>query len=130
MVKTVLGSCVSVCLFDKRLKTGGISHFLLPQWKGKGLATPRYGNVAINLLYKKMIGAGSSSSDLVSKIFGGAKLVNTGPLSSHPGILNVKAAKRYLKLLNIDIVSEDTGGHNGRILIFNPPTGTVWVKKN
>jgi chemotaxis protein CheD len=30
VVETILGSCVSVCLFDPVRKTGGMNHILLP----------------------------------------------------------------------------------------------------
>src|SRR5579864_7429161 len=29
-VTTILGSCVAVCLWDSKLHTGGMNHFLLP----------------------------------------------------------------------------------------------------
>jgi chemotaxis receptor (MCP) glutamine deamidase CheD len=30
MLVTVLGSCISVCLFESKLKIGGMNHFMLP----------------------------------------------------------------------------------------------------
>jgi hypothetical protein len=41
MVTTVLGSCVSVCLWDGILNRVGINHYMLPFWKGDGLASPK-----------------------------------------------------------------------------------------
>ena len=29
-VSTILGSCVAVCLYAKRLQIGGINHYMLP----------------------------------------------------------------------------------------------------
>ncbi len=35
MIVTVLGSCISVCLFETKLKMGGMNHFMLPEAKKK-----------------------------------------------------------------------------------------------
>ena len=40
-VTTILGSCVAVCLYDAKLRQGGINHFMLPFWNGQGLASPK-----------------------------------------------------------------------------------------
>ena len=47
LVDTILGSCVAVCLYDEHKKIGGINHYMLPLWNGDGLATPKFGNIAI-----------------------------------------------------------------------------------
>jgi len=31
IISAVLGSCVSVCIYDNKLKTGGMNHFKLPK---------------------------------------------------------------------------------------------------
>jgi len=40
MVTIVLGSCVSVCLWNCILNRGGINHYMLLFWNGDGLASP------------------------------------------------------------------------------------------
>ena len=37
VIKTVLGSCISVCVYDSRLKCGGLCHFNLPERSDAGL---------------------------------------------------------------------------------------------
>ncbi len=59
VVTTILGSCVAVCLYDSVLNQGGINHYMLPLWTGQGLASPRYGNCAIDRLIERMIAGGS-----------------------------------------------------------------------
>ena len=61
VVSTVLGSCISVCLWDPERRLGGINHFLLPLWNGEGLPTPKYGNIAISRLIEKMEALGAQS---------------------------------------------------------------------
>src|SRR5688572_13771956 len=71
-VKTILGSCVAVCLFDQVLNYGGINHYMLPWWNGNGMPSPKYGDIAIERLIDKMLFLGSQKKNLVAKIFGGA----------------------------------------------------------
>src|SRR3972149_2320830 len=83
-VTTVLGSCVSVCLWDPASRTGGINHYLLPLWNGDGLRTPKYGNIAIPMLVEKLLQAGCARGNLKAKVFGGASV-----LEGSSGLLNV-----------------------------------------
>src|SRR5574344_1419860 len=78
VVKTILGSCVSICLWDKRLKIGGINHYMLPSWNGNDLASPMYGNIALDKLIDRMMALGSRLDDLQAKVFGGGELLDAG----------------------------------------------------
>jgi len=44
------------------------------------------------------------------------------------GARNVQAVKEILKLLNIPLISEDTGGNYGRTIEFYSETGMLLVK--
>ena len=70
-ITTVLGTCVAICLWDKRLKIGGINHYMLPLWNGDGLASPKYGNIATEKLIERLVEMGSRKGDLIAKVFGG-----------------------------------------------------------
>ena len=70
-ISTVLGSCVALCLWDSVAKIGGMNHYMLPFWNGEGLATPKYGNIAIEKLLSRMLRLGCRKENLVAKIFGG-----------------------------------------------------------
>ncbi len=76
IIKTVLGSCVSVCMYDTKKKIGGINHFMLPFWRGDELSSPKFGNVAMERLLEKMLHIGASKESLIAKVFGGARLLN------------------------------------------------------
>src|SRR5882672_3688240 len=71
-IQTLLGSCVSVCLYDTVQNFGGINHYMLPVWTGDGLATPKYGNIAIEKLIEGMTSLGANKKNLVAKLFGGS----------------------------------------------------------
>ncbi len=125
MVTTVLGSCVAVCLFDETTGIGGINHYMLPFWNGSELASPKYGNIAIESLTKKMELLGCKRENLVAKVFGGANQLGH---SIGVGQRNIKVAEEILSELKIKIVAKSLGGHKGRKLNFNTSTGEVLMK--
>ena len=128
-ITTVLGSCVSVCLWDSKLNYGGMNHYLLPLWKVQGLRTPKFGNVAIELLIEKMIQNGSSSRDLVAKVFGGAKILgSSGSSVFNIGKKNGEIAIEILTRFKIRIAAKSIGGINGRKILFKTNTGEVFMK--
>jgi len=128
MVSTILGSCVSVCLWDSELKYGGINHFMLPLWNGTGLASPKYGNIAINKLYERMLEMGCNKKNLIAKVFGGGEILQTTNYQFSIGERNIEIAKEYLKELNIQTAGISVGGKNGRKIIFDTQSGSVSMK--
>ena len=126
-VTTVLGSCVAVCLFDPVSKTGGINHFMLPVWEGEGLASPKYGDIAIEKLLQKMLSLGAKRSNMQAKVFGGAdsrRATNVFKI----GQRNCEIALSVLSGLNIPVVSSHLGGELPRKLIFRTLTSEVLLK--
>ncbi len=127
-VITVLGSCISVCLWDSRRGIGGINHFMLPFWNGEGLASPRFGNIAIAKLIERMIELGADRNQLQAKVFGGGDMLKATSAFMNIGQRNIVLAEDMLREARIPIVSADTGGKHGRKLVFNTRTGLVLVK--
>ena len=129
IIGTILGSCVSVCLWDPVLKIGGMNHFLLPVWNGEGLATPKYGNIAIEKLIEKMESLGSKRRKLQAKIFGGASVIKGMSSTFNVGKRNVVLAEELLGKLGIPIVAQHVEGNVGRRINFQTNTGKVQMKK-
>ncbi len=127
---TVLGSCISVFVFDVRLKIGGANHYVLPH-KLSGLATPNekntYGDFAIRELFKRFKKAGSRKEDLQVKIIGGADVLdgNEQSLGADVGRLNIAIARHMLRSLGIPIAKESVGGRVGRKVEFFTATGQL-----
>lgn len=129
MVSAVLGTCVAVCLHDRRLKIGGMNHFLYPKPSlFGGRATVEYANVAIPALIKMMQKQGSRLRDIEAQIFGGGGAPGHSD-SSGIGDKNIKMARKLLKKSGIRVVSEDVGGLKGRRLIFHTGTNEALVMK-
>ncbi|MBA7589979.1 Chemoreceptor glutamine deamidase CheD [subsurface metagenome] len=128
---TILGSCVAVCLWDSLQEIGGMNHFLLPLWNGHGLASPKYGNIAIEKLIDKMISIGSKKRNLQAKIFGGSNVLSLSQF--FVGKRNIEIAKELLEENSILIVGQSVGGELGRKIYFNTQTGRVYqyyIKKD
>jgi len=49
---------------------------MLPLWNGEGLASPKYGNIAIEKLIERMLYLGSRKANLQAKIFGGGEVID------------------------------------------------------
>ncbi|MBL3658598.1 chemotaxis protein CheD [Fulvivirga sediminis] len=127
IVQTVLGSCVAVCLFDKVKDFGGINHYMMPVWKGEGLASPKYGNIAIEKLLKRMLNLGAKKENLIAKIFGGASQYGENTNFSIAKN-NIQVAKDVLQEHKIPIIASNVGGEKGRRILFNTNTGEVLLK--
>jgi chemotaxis protein CheD len=125
---TILGSCVSVCLWDRRGRCGGMNHYLLPRRGPNAEATPRYGDVAIPLLVNKLLDLGATRQNLRAKIFGGAHVLPGFRTDGRSlGADNVEVAIELLHDEGVQTVSEDIGGTRGRKLAFNTVDGTALV---
>jgi chemotaxis protein CheD len=123
----ILGSCVAVCIWDPLNAIGGATHYLLPVWDGRGVASPRYGNVAIGTLLQKLAETGAQKVQLRAKVFGGGCLFDSmrGQDSSreHLGKRNVQMAMEILAKEHIPVLSVVAGAHKGQRVIFHPNTG-------
>lgn len=125
-ITTVLGSCVSVCLYDRRNGVGGANHYLLPHDTSGEDGTPRYGRTAIRALLDRVSRLGGSVPALEAKIFGGASMLRG--TTSRLGIENIELARALLREYAIPVVAEDVGGTRGRKLVFDLADGSAWVK--
>jgi chemotaxis protein CheD len=128
-VVTILGSCLSVCIWDAKLAYGGINHYLFPLWNGEGLASPKFGNIANEKLIERMLALGSNRKNLVAKIFGGTDHIsNNKNINYKIGERNVRLAVDMLREEKIDIVNFSVGGNKARKIIYYTRTGDVLMK--
>ncbi len=121
---TVLGSCVSICLWSAKLRIGGLNHYLLPWSTPEDRSTQR-GDVASARLLERMIAAGAPRSGLVAKVFGGA---SSAPTVWRTGAENILCAWQTLAQARITVVAADVGGRRGRHVTFDVSTGVALVQ--
>jgi chemotaxis protein CheD len=128
-IKTLLGSCVAVCLWDAEAKVGGVVHYLLPRGRHSRGETGRYGSLAIPALVKAVCALGGQPASLKAKIFGGAKvlaaLANASGASL--GDSNAAVAWEILAVERIPVIASDVGGDRGRRVLFHIEDGSAWV---
>ncbi len=118
VLTTVLGSCVSACLFDPIRQIGGMNHFLLPD--SADSADLRFASAAMERLVNALVKAGADRFNLKAKLFGGAQMMSGLP---DIGRRNSEAAARFLRIENIPTVSTSLGGNEARRVRFWPSTG-------
>ncbi len=127
VISTVLGSAVSVCLWDRKNRYGGVAHYLYPEMNLPNQATTQYGNVAVLTLIRLLIKDGLEKTSLEAQIFGGG---DPNPFTSETlGNQNIVMAKKILSQHKIPITSEDVGGSRGRKLVFKSDTNEAIVLK-
>jgi chemotaxis protein CheD len=127
-VQTILGSCVSVCLYDVVLGYGSLNHYMMPWWNGDGIPSPKYGDIALTRLLEMMNSLGCKTENLVAKIFGGADQHRMGSRGYEIGARNIATAERILTKESISIVARSTGGVVGRKIVFHTGTNKVLMK--
>ncbi|HEX5806792.1 MAG TPA: chemoreceptor glutamine deamidase CheD [Macromonas sp.] len=126
VVQTVLGSCIAACIWDSRLRIGGMNHFMLPE--GGGDTSGRYGSYAMELLINELVKMGSSREYMQAKVFGGGAVV-AGMTSMNVGERNTKFVIDYLATERIPIVSKDVLDIYPRKVVFFPVSGKAMVKR-
>jgi chemotaxis protein CheD len=129
-ITIILGSCVAVCLFNERLSIGGATHYMLPTLGSEGLASPRYGDIAIKRLFEELYRLGSRNKDLRAYVFGGASMLVAFRSGSSEliGKKNVDLALEVLARESIAIERRDTGGEESRKITMRTDTGVTSLK--
>ncbi len=126
VIMTVLGSCIAACIWDSRLRIGGMNHFMLPE--GGGDTSGRYGSYAMELLINELVKQGSSREYMQAKVFGGGAVIS-GFTSMNVGERNTKFVLDYLATERIPVVSQDVLDIHPRKVCFFPVTGKALVKR-
>jgi chemotaxis protein CheD len=127
MVMTVLGSCISACIWDARAKVGGMNHFMLPEGDSSD-ASGRYGSYAMELLLNDMMKAGARRENMQAKIFGGGQVMHSFT-TMNVGERNTQFVLDYLQTERITIVSKDVLDIYPRKVCYFPASGKAMVKR-
>lgn len=125
-IRTVLGSCIGIALYDRVGKIGGLAHVILPCSK-EGRGDPgKFADSAVDLLLEKLVEAGAERKRITAKITGGAAMFGDS-LSKGLGQRNMDAVKDRLLHHAIRLAAVDIGGTKGRKMLLNPANGEVEV---
>ena len=129
-IATLLGSCVAVCLFDPKLKLGGMNHFLLPSRTRASNAETDVilnGDWAMEVLVNGLLNKGAAKNRLVAKAFGGGTIVSSIRMAI--GERNADFAHEWLEREGIPLVASDFAGPWSRKVIFLPQNGDAFCRR-
>jgi len=133
-VITVLGSCVSITMFNPRLQLGAICHGTLPQCRSREgcntlcIEAFKFMDCAIHYMLKSFRAHGIRNNDIEVKIFGGADTLRSTS-SNTIGSQNIKTALDIMSEEELRVIAADVGDSFGRKLVFFSHTGEVFLKR-
>lgn len=129
-IATLLGSCVAVCLYDPKLKIGGMNHFLLPSRATGDHADTDVvlaGDFAMEVLVNAMLGKGAQKTRMVAKAFGGGTIVTS--IKMPIGARNAEFAKDWLEREGIRLIGSDFGGPWARKVVWATASGDAFCRR-
>lgn len=134
VLRTILGSCVSVTFWNARLGAGALCHGVLPRCPaGAGVAEGhRYVDFSIRYLAERFDRLGVPRQEVEIKLFGGADVlpVNTARGAKPTiGAMNCRAALEVLEEEGFIVIASDLGGIRGRTIRFDTGNGEVLVQR-
>jgi chemotaxis protein CheD len=134
VITTLLGSCVAVTMFNKRLRLGAICHALLPSCRREDDCNHqdagKYVECAIGMMLERFNVHGVLHNEVEAKLFGGSDMFDTidGRRLS-VGMQNQEMALKMLEQASVRILTRDLGGPRGRKIMFHTHTGEVFLKR-
>ena len=126
LISTLLGSCVSVCLYHPQHHFGGMNHYMLTKGPA-GERSGKYGDYAINVLLQFMERACGSLAGVEGMIFGGANVVGSIGTGAQIGEKNIALAREMLKKHGIRVIKEQVGGNAGLKLHYKNWDNSIQV---
>ena len=115
--KTLLGSCVAIMFYDKVNNVKGMNHFLLPETSNSN-EDMKYGLYSVEAMLNEMYKLGCKKENMVSKITGGADIMNIDVSSKSIGYRNVEFANTFCTSEGFSVISNHTRGNYGRIVLM------------
>lgn len=133
VISTLLGSCISVALYDLSVSIGGLNHFVLPFPKNTDdplfSDSAKYGINAMELLINDILKKGGKKKSLRAKVFGGSTVFD---LQKHAIYdipkMNIAFVFGFLETEIIPVDSYSVGGTIPRRISFFPHDSRVLMK--
>jgi chemotaxis protein CheD len=132
-IRTLLGSCVGLVLYDRVARLGGLAHIVLPDSRGVADHPGKFADTAIPAViaeFERQLKA-KAHGRLVAKVAGGACMFATAGTQNpamNIGQRNQEAVERILGDLRIPVVGRDLGGGSGRHLTLDTSSGIVAIR--
>lgn len=127
VLRTLLGSCVGVALYDRRRKIGGLAHIVLPKSHRADDPPGKCADRAIPELIAMLETGVEGTIRLSAKLAGGANMLSSSR-TADIGEKNTRACEQLLRELRIPILAQDCGGNQGRRMSLDLSTGIVTIR--
>ena len=127
LLRTLLGSCIGLALFDRQRKVGGLAHIVLPSARGKTDSPGKFADTAIPKLIEDMESLAGVELKLTAKMAGGACMFSKSA-AANIGSQNTETCERLLGELGIPIVAKHCGGSKGRRMSLDTGNGRVVIE--
>lgn len=126
-IKSLLGSCIGLALFDRKAGIGGLAHVVLPSSDGHTGPPGKFVDTAIPELIRLIQELVGRQLNLAAKLAGGARMFQTESATT-VGDRNRETIERELNERGIPILGQHCGGTTGRRMTFYPRTGRVIIE--
>ncbi|MHC4589347.1 MAG: chemotaxis protein CheD [Planctomycetota bacterium] len=127
VLRTLLGSCIGLALYDRKRKVGGLAHVVLPQSRGETEKPGKFVDTAIPALIRDMKKLAGGAIEPTARIVGGANMFATEVVETI-GKQNIEASARVLEAHRIPIVGHHCGGDKGRRMSLDTATGLIIIE--
>lgn len=128
-IATLLGSCVAICLYNKKGHFGGMNHYMLPSTPQGDQPSGKHGNYSIDVLIRMMLSYDQNPHNIDASILGGANVTAGLAAGEAIGAKNIVMAREMLEKYNIPVVNRSVGGTYGRKVYFKNWTGEIELRK-
>jgi len=128
VVRTILGSCISICMYHGKSGNAAICHAMYSSPGPRDDA--RHVPECVRMMAEHFREVGLSPGDIIVKVFGGAssQAEDSAP-NSNPALQNIDIAVQELNNAGFQIFVKDTGGIQSRELYFDMSNGDVFIRK-
>lgn len=126
-LRTLVGSCVSVALYDPGLRLAGLAHILLPESHGRTEEPGRFADTAIAELLRQLNKLSRDKQPHWKANIAGGAAMFPGHEKVTVGTQNIAAVETLLRKNRIPIVAKACGGEQGRRVSIDVATGSMNV---
>jgi chemotaxis protein CheD len=133
-LRTVLGSCIGVTFWSRKLGAGAVCHAVLPRAPHdvESAVRYRYVDFTIRDLAGQFDQLGARRHEVQVKLFGGADVLPVHASESgraSVGRQNWQSALDILRQEGLSVLACDIGGPIGRTIEFHSGTGEVLLRR-
>jgi len=135
-IVTILGSCVSVIMYNQARRIGSICHAVMPSLKSAPADkllmgdTFKFVDSSMDWMLCRFDEAGIKCNNIEVKLFGGAGISyphkESGSIAV--GRKNIEAAMEIIENKGLELKAWNVGGSEGRKLVFCTETGEVFTR--